>query len=285
MNPTLKKILAFLMVCITSIGILLCLFFLFLTWRARLPVTEKLQTALTQTSSILQTTVVGLDVIDQVVTNVYSSTLYLDDATAALSQTIASTGQFIDSAGTFIGEDLNNTISNTQSTIDSAQSTALVIDNILTTISSIPLIGINYNPSEPLGSALGKVSGSLDPLQQSLKNFQNNLTAARTNMQVFNDQLSLLSQNITSINQNLETAQKVIDNYREQVTSLINWVDNAVTSMPAWVTTVCVVISIFLLLLVMVQAAIMLQGIYLLKTPATEIIETSQPKPDNPLPE
>jgi hypothetical protein len=284
MSPTLKKILAVLMVCFTSLGILLCLFFLVLTWRIRQPVTEKLQTALIQTSSILQTTVVGLDVIDQVVTNVYSSTLYLNDATAALSQTIENTGQFIDSAGTFVGEDLSNTISNTQMTLQSAQSSALVIDNILTTLSSVPLIGINYNPSLPLSTALGKVSASLDPLQESLKNFQNNLTAARTNMQVFTDQLKLMSQNITNINQNLAASQKVIENYRDQVTSLKNWVDNAVISLPTWVTTMCVVISIFILLLVVVQAAILLQAIYLLKAPGIEIKETSEPKLDNPSP-
>jgi len=285
MSPTLKKTLAVLMVCVTSLGILLSLFFLVLTWRVRQPVTEKLQNALTQTSSILQTTIVGLDVIDQVVTNVYSTTLYLNDATAALSQTIANTGQFIDSAGSFVGEDLNNTITNTQRTLESAQSSALVIDNILTTLSSVPLIGINYNPSEPLSSALGKVSASLDPLQESLKSFQDNLTATRTNMQIFTDQLKLMGQNITNLNQNLAASQKVIDNYRDQVTSMKSWVDNAVTSLPTWVTTVCVVISFFILLLVMVQSAILLQAIYLLKTPGTEIKETSEPKPDNQLPE
>jgi len=284
MSPTLKKTLAVLMVCVTSLGILLCLFFLVLTWRIRQPVTEKLQSALTQTSSILQTTVVGLDVIDQVVTNVYSSTLYLNDATAALSQTIENTGQFIDTAGSFVGEDLNNTITNTQKTLESAQSSALVIDNILTTLSNIPLIGINYNPSEPLSSALGKVSASLDPLQESLRNFQDNLTAARTTMQVFTDQLMLMDQNITNINQNLAASQKVIDNYRNQITSLKNGVDNAVTSLPTWVTTMCVVISIFILLLVMVQAAILLQAIYLLKTPGTDLRAPSEPQPDNPLP-
>jgi methyl-accepting chemotaxis protein len=284
MSPTLKKTLAVLMVCVTSLGILLCLFFLVLTWRIRQPATVKLHTALIQTSSILQTTVVGLDVIDQVVTNVYSSTLYLNDATVALSQTIETTGQFIDAAGSFVGVDLNNTISNTQKTLESAQSSALVIDNILTTLSSVPLIGINYNPSEPLSSALGKVSASLDPLQESLTSFQDNLTATRTNMQTFTDQLKLMSQNITNINQNLAASQEVIDNYRIQVTSLKSWVDNAVTSLPTWVTTTCVVISFFILLLILVQAAILLQAIYLLKGPGTDINKTNEPKPDYPLP-
>jgi predicted PurR-regulated permease PerM len=276
MSPTLRKTIAVLMICVTSVGILLSLFFLVQTWRIRQPATEKLQSALRQTSGLLQTTLTGLDVIDQVVTNVYSSTLYLDDATNALAQTIQNTGQFINSAGTFVGEDFSNTITNTQRTLESAQSSALVIDNILTTLSNVPLIGINYNPSVPLNVALGEVSASLDPLQKALKGFQDNLATTQTNMQDFKDQILLVGQNITVINQNLASSKTVIDNYHAQVTSLQSWVDKAISSTPTWVSTMCVIISILLLLLVLVQAGILLQGIYLLSSPATEPTDTRE---------
>jgi len=266
MSPTLKKTFAVLMVIVTSIGILLSLFFLFLTWRVRQPVTEKLQTVSKQTSSLLQTTIVGLDIIDQVVTNVYSSTLYLDDATNALAQTIENTDQFIDSAGTFVGEGLNTTISNTQKTIESAQASAQVVDNILTTLANIPLIGIDYNPSTPLSTALGDVSASLDPIQESLIGFQDNLIATQSNLQLFVDQLELMEQNISDINQNLASSQAVIENYKSQVISMKAWLDNAVISMPTWITTVCIILTIFILLLIFVQGSILLQGIYMFQS-------------------
>ena len=284
MNPTLKKILSLLMISVTSIGIIICLFFIFLTWRIRQPTTEKLQSAARQTSALLDTTIAGLDVIDQVVTNVYSSTLYLDDATNALAQTIQSTGQFIDTAGAFVGEDFSQTITNTQKTLESAQSSALVIDNILTTLSSVPLIGINYNPATPLNVALGEVSSSLDPLKIALQNFQKNLLTTKTNMQEFSDQILLVGQNINEINQNLAASMVVIENYHAQAASLQSWVNNAITSLPGWVTTFCIILTIFILLLIMVQAAILLQAVYMLKSPAEEIIVSSPPTPDNPLP-
>ena len=264
MSPAFKKIIAVLMIIFTSLGLLLNLFFLVETWQIRQPVTIKLQSAFKTTSSLLQTTLVGLDVIDQVVTNVYSSTLYLDDATKALAQTVENTDQFFDSAGSFVGENLNNTITNTQRTIESAQSSALVVDNILTALSNIPLIGLDYNPQTPLSSALGDVSTSLDPLQESLQGFQDNLLATQSNLQLFVKQLEFLDQNISEINQNLAASQDVIDNYQEQVTSLKSWIDKAIISMPTWVTAMCVIISIFILMIIFVQGAILLQGIYLL---------------------
>jgi hypothetical protein len=270
MNPTLKKVIAVLMIIITATGMLLSIFFIYLTWRIREPTTQKLQTAFESTSSMLQTTIVGLDVIDQVVTNVYSSTIYISDATDALAKTLENTDQFIETAGSFMGEGFNTTISNTQKTLESAQSSALVIDNILTALSKVPLIGINYNPSTPLSTALGEVSSSLDPLQESLLGFQANLVSTQSNLEVFVTQLDLLKTNITEINQNLADSMVVIESYKSQVTNIKAWFDKAILSLPSWVTTFCIIISIFILLLIFVQSAIMLQGIYMLKSPDIE---------------
>ena len=264
MRPAQNKIIPILIIWVTAIGLLLSIFFLIQIWRLRQPVTDKLRSAVNQTSDILQTTGDGLDLISQVIKNVYTSTLYLDDTTNALAQTIQSTSLFIDSAGSFVGEDLINTITNTQRTLDTAQASALVIDNILTTLSRVPLIGINYNPSLPLNTALGEVSKSLDPLQESLKGFQSNLGSTRTDMQEFKDQLLILDQNISAINKNLASSQAVIDDYRTQVSILTSWADDAKTSLPVWVKTIFWILTIIILWLVLIQVGILLQGISLL---------------------
>jgi hypothetical protein len=264
MSGVSKKTLAVLMICMSALGILLSLFILFQVWRFRQPVTVKLQSNLNQLTNILQTTDEGLAVIDQVVKNVYTSTLYLDEATNAITLTIQSTNQFIDSAGTFVGEDLITTITNTQTALDSAQASAKIIDNILTTMSRIPLIGINYNPTLPLNTALGAVSTSLDPLQGTLKNFQSNLTTTRTNMQLLNRQISVLDKNIMQINKNLRQAQATIDNYRSQLSSLLSWSESAKTNLPTWITTTTWILTIIILWLVIIQIGMVLQGFILL---------------------
>ncbi|OGO60894.1 MAG: hypothetical protein A2032_07510 [Chloroflexi bacterium RBG_19FT_COMBO_49_13] len=261
MHPMPAKMLAVLMICVTVIGLLLSVFFIIQIWRYRPTLTDELTSAVNQTSMILETTGEGLDVIDQVVRNVYSSTLYLDDTTTTLVQTILNTDTFIDSASTFMGEDLINTITNTQQTLDTAQSSALVIDNVLTTLSRIPLIGISYNPTLPLNEALGEVSASLDPLRISLLTFQVDLMAIQLNIKDFNRQILILDQNINAINKNLKSSQGVIDNYQTQVESMQSWVKEAKISLPKGITTACWIITVIILWLVLIQLSVLLQGI------------------------
>ena len=265
-NPE-RNLISVLMIIVTTIGLLLSLFFIIQIWRLRQPVTTKLQSGVAQTSAILRTTSEGLDVIELVVNNIYSSTLYLDDTTIALADTLDSTDSFIDSAGQFVGEDLINTITNTQKTLESAKSSALVIDNIMSTLSRIPLLGINYNPSQALNTALGKVSESLDPFQGSLKSFQTNLNITRKNMQVFNDQLVNLDKNIRDINNNLDASRKVIDKYQSQVKILQTWMDEAGTSLPKWVRTTCWILTLIIMWLVLIQASILIQAFNRLSNP------------------
>jgi hypothetical protein len=252
------------MVGISTIGFLLGIFLLFQVWRNHQPITDNIQLGLDQSSAILQTTGEGLTVIDQVVKNVYTSTIYLDDATNALAETMQSTSGFMDSAGTFIGEDLINTITNTQTALNSAQASAVVIDNILSTISKIPLIGLTYNPKTPLNKALGEVSTSLDPVQTSLKNFQTNLDTTQANIQLLKDQISALDEKIITINSNLLKAQAAIDSYRSQVDLLKSSVERAKTNLPAWITKLAWILTAIIIWLLLIQIGILIQGITLL---------------------
>jgi flagellar basal body rod protein FlgC len=264
MSIASKKLFGIVMISISILGFLLSIFLIYQIWHYRQPVINGLQSGLDHASSLLQTTDEGLAVIDQVVSNVYTSTLYLSDATNTLAQTMQGTTSFMDSAGTFIGEDLINTITNTQTALDSAQASAAVIDNILGTISKVPFLGINYDPATPLNTALGEVTSSLDPVQESLKNFQTNLVTTHTNMQVMSDQLSALDKKIVTINENLAQAQTTIGDYRTEVNSIKLSVARAKANLSTWITAIAGIITLIILLLVIVQIGMLLQGITLL---------------------
>lgn len=264
MYTTTNKSYAILLVITTVIGLLFSLFFLIQTWRYREPVTKSLQSVVVQTSLVLVTTDQGLDVIDQVVKTVYTSTVFLDTTANELAQTAQDTNQFIGSAGVFLGENLINTITNTQVAIDSSQASAVVIDNLLTTLSRIPLIGINYNPSKPLNVTLGEVSASLDPLQISLIGFQKSLETTQANIQDFEQQIAVLDQTMVTITKNLEDTQVVLDEYREQLHSLQTWMNNAQISLPRWINTLAWLLTFFIIWLVLIQVGLLLQAINVL---------------------
>lgn len=260
MYTSANKSYAILLVISSVIGLLFSLFFLVQTWRYREPVTETLQSVVVQTSLVLVTTDQGLDVIDQVVKTVYTSTVFLDTSANQLAQTARDTNQFVGSAGVFMGENLINTITNTQVAIDSAQASAVVIDNLLNTLSRIPLIGINYNPSKPLNVTLGEVSESLDPLQTSLQGFQKSLETTQTNIQEFEQQIFILDKSMVTITKNLEDTQVVLSEYRQQLNSLQVWMDNAQVSLPRWINTLAWLLTLFILWLVLIQVGLLLQA-------------------------
>jgi ABC-type transporter Mla subunit MlaD len=278
MSVAAKKAIGIGMVCLSILGILLSVFIIYQVWHYRQPAIDGLQSGLDHASSLLQTTDEGLAVIDQVVSNVYTSTLYLNNATDTIAQTMLSTSNFMDSAGNFIGEELLTTITNTQIALNSAQSSAAVIDNILGTISKVPFLGINYAPKTPLNSALGQVTSSLDPVQESLKNFQTDLSTTQTNMQVLSKQLSGLDQKIETINNNLAQARKTIDDYRSEVQSIKLSVANAKANLSTWITVSATILTLIIISLVAIQIGMLLQGITLLAPERKDTEPPSRPQ-------
>ncbi len=264
MSPTAKKVIGVVLICITSVGFLLSIFLVVEVWNFRQPVIDKLQVGLDHTSTLLETADEGLYISEQVISNVYTSTLLLSDSSKALAQTMQSTTDFMGSAGSFVGTDLVNTITNTQTALDSAKSSALVIDNVLKGLSSIPLLGLNYNPSTPLNTTIGNISSSLDPVQQSLKEFQGQLDTTKSNVQGLTDQVNELDQKITTINQNLSEARSTIQNYRTSVASIKVTVANAKASLAAWITALASILTVIILLLIILQVGLFLQGILLI---------------------
>jgi hypothetical protein len=283
MGAGLKKTLTFLVVILSSLGILLSIFLLIQVWRFRQPLTNQLQVQLDQFSGTLHTTDDALTIIDQLVENVYTSTIFLDDTTTALSLTLENTNQVIDSAGIFIGDNLISTITNTQAALDSAQASARVIDNILTAISRIPLIGINYNPEIPLNVALGDVSSSLDPLPEILTSFQADLKTTNTNLSEFTGQITTLDQNIASLSKNMEQAHVTISDYRNQLASLISLADHAKVNLQAWMTAFAWALTTITLWLLITQLAVLFQSLSIhsqAKTEPPDKTEKQIPEPD-----
>ena len=270
MGAGLKRTLSITTVCLSSLGVLFSVFILIQVWRFQQPLDNQLQTQLDQFSGTLHTTDDALVIIDNLVKNVYTSTIYLDDTTTALSQTLANTNQFIDSASVFIGDNLISTITNTQAALNSAQASAKVIDNILTTLSRIPLIGVDYNPELPLNVALGDVSSSLDPLPEVLINFQMSLKTTYSDLNGFVGQINALDQNITSIIQAMEQAKVTISDYHTQLSSLIALVDDAKENLHTWLNRMTWILTAIILWLFITQLTILFQGLVFLAPSSSE---------------
>ena len=78
------------------------------------------------------------------------------------------------------------------------------------------------------------------------------------------DTLSGLEKKIVTINQNLAQAQTTIDNYRSEVNSIKISVANAKANIAAWVTAIAGIMTLIILLVVVLQVGLLLEGITLI---------------------
>lgn len=96
----------------------------------------------------------------------------LDASATTLGQAqtnIEEVGPLLDSIQALLGEEAPGTIIAMQAGLESAQSGARAMDQMLRVLSSLRfLTGVSYNPEEPLDAALQGISDSLDPMPPAL---------------------------------------------------------------------------------------------------------------------
>jgi uncharacterized coiled-coil protein SlyX len=264
MNPLPRRIVGVGMIIAAIVWMLISLFFLVQIWRLRQPVTDWVVTNLDLLYTTCSTTENGLMVIESTVANFSDTTTALETTTIAAAQSLHDTGLLVDTLSTLVGEELPTTITNTQTALSSAQTSAVVIENVLYGLASIPLIGINYSPEVPLSQALGQVSASLDALPGSLEDIQGDLDNTHTDLSLLEENLITINQNIQVINDNLTLAQGVIDDFQVQVRQLKTRLDNSRNSAPDWTRTGALILTIVVLWQGFSQASILVQGIDML---------------------
>src|SRR5260221_12730175 len=90
-----------------------------------------------------------------------------------------------DSLNRLTGRNFPAAITATQASLASAQGSALLIDNVLAALTSIPFSPVAaYKPDIPLHTALGQVSTSLDALTPSLASINTSLAAGQGSLRV-----------------------------------------------------------------------------------------------------
>src|SRR5207244_3419001 len=124
----------------------------------------------------------------------------LQTTTLALAQTIHDTTPTLDSLASLTGQDLPTAISATQTSLASAQTSAQLIDNVLTALTSIPFSPVGaYKPAVPLHTALAQVSSSLDVLAPSLATINASLASDQTNLAVVQAELTNVAETTKGI--------------------------------------------------------------------------------------
>jgi methyl-accepting chemotaxis protein len=259
-----KKIIAVVMILVSIISLAVSLFLIVQLWKNQDDLTEKLVDGLTSVSDSLTTTGDGLVVVNDTLSNVSTSVSALSDTTLTLADNVNKTSNTIDSFSTLFTKDIPTTITNTQTAIISAQTSAAVIDGVLTGLSSVPLIGLDYNPEESLSSALGEVAASLDQLPRSIQGIGGDLDSTSTSLLNLQTDIQSISVNVSTISKNLDDAQLIVVQYEKQIDELQTTIGQSIVQAPNWIKYAVWALTFLIVWMMVAQAGLLVQGIHLM---------------------
>ena len=221
MKPTFSRITGLALVIAAVMGLVLSLAGLILLegFASRistnlLSTLEYLDRALAITSDGLETAESSLLAADSALDSLVSTLDGVNESLQGMDPTLTA-------LSTLLGKDLPETIKATQDSLDSAQTSAKNIDNVLTSLSRIPFLGtLVYNPDVPLNETLGEISDSLDAIPRSLRDAKSGLDTADKNLATITSDLDNVTQSTDQIGLSIADALLVMDEYQTLVADM-----------------------------------------------------------------
>lgn len=209
----------------------------------------------------LSTTADGLALADTSLSQAQTTVGTLEQTLSGVSLGISDTVPVLDAIADLLGEQLPTTIGVTQETLYSVATSAQMVDDVLTLITSIPFLGTaSYSPDMPLHQGFEEVATSLDGIPASLEAAEGGLTVTHDNLLVLQQDFSSMAGDIGLVATSLEDARSVLDQYQKIVQDLQGMLSSARRSLPDWLTGVQVAASLVLIWLGIAQLGLITQG-------------------------
>jgi hypothetical protein len=261
MKNIIPRLIGAALIVAAAAGMLFSVFALVQVWRIKPALVSGLGYEVDVIHATVSTTSAGLITVSDTMKTATENVAALQNTTIALAQSIHAAQPMMDTLVKLLGQDLPNTISTTQTSLDSAATSATLIDNLMGTISGLPLLGLDkYAPAVPLHIALGEVSGSLGNLTIPLIGITANLTTDKSNLTNIETEVTLMSGEIAQIKGNIDNARQVIIQYQQENEILLAQVDAARKGLPTWINNLAWFLSIALIWLFITQIGLLLKG-------------------------
>ena len=255
-----RKIFGIGLITLAISGLLISVFALVQVWRLRLPVANQIYDGLMFAEKIVNTTSSGLDVIDTSLTNVKKSITTLEESTLTMAQSIEDTSNLIGSFSELFSGDLKDTLENTKLSVVAAQSSALIIDNLLYGLSRIPILGIDYAPPKPLNKALKEIGETLTDMPDSMEDISVSLSDSNDNLLSLKTGINEIATSFAGFQADLTAAQTVVNDYQTNMREIKSSLDNAQEKIFNWSIWIAVILTILIIAIGVAQVAAIMQG-------------------------
>lgn len=255
------RTLGILLIIFSSIGLLFSLAGITVSWIVKPGIQQDLLAIVDTLQNTLTNTGDGLNIIDVALDNVKSNLGIIVTTLDNLDGTLLEVSSSLDTSADLVGDDLRQTIIETQIALSSASSSAELIDDTLSIISRIPFIGANYQPEVPLHTSLNTVAESMDEIPESLELMEGNLTETADGLRLLNDNMLELSYELPKFETDLEDAQSVLKEYRSIIGETEEQLQKLQRNLPRTLTLLAIFISGTLFSLAVAQSVSLFQGI------------------------
>jgi len=254
---TLGKIL----VVLSSLGLLFSIAGIIFCWVVKPGLQRSLLEISGSIEDTLSNTDQGLIVLDSALDNVNSNLEIIVSTFENLDGTINGISTSLDSSAVLVGDDLRQTLLETQIALSSAATSAELIDKTLSIIAAIPFLGAKYQPAVPLHTSLETVAVSMDDIPKSLETMELSLSDTSEGLVLLNDNLSKLSDDLAKFETDLADAQDILVKYRRIITNTESQLSNFNENLPRNLTLIILFISGTLFSLAIAQCITLFQGI------------------------
>lgn len=125
-----------------------------------------------------------------------AAALALEDSAGALRTVeggLANADPLLGSVGDLLGDELPTTIESTRSALVNAQEGAAAMDRVLR---ALRLLGVDYDPEQPLDESLAETADSLAPLPASLEAVERDLDTSRRDLSEVTDELGKVREDL-----------------------------------------------------------------------------------------
>jgi len=234
MKWQMKRPFGMLLVLVGTLSLVLSLFCASQVWRLRLPFQEGLLNGLELIDSTLEATTGALALAHDSLNAASSSADTLAASVETLGKSLQDTAPLLETLATLVGEDFPQTIGTAKTSLQSAQTSARLIDSVLRALTFFNRD--LYNPPVPLHTALSQVSSSLDGLPGSFATMEASLVATNRNLTLVEEDVTRIAADIELINTNLKAAEEVIAQYQQVLAKITPEIGKLESMIPRWVT-------------------------------------------------
>jgi len=260
-NPPTLRALGILFIILSSLGLLFSLSGIIGTWVIKPRIESGVLDLIHIFHDTLSTADEAIEILDGTIEDSITNLGLIETSFVNLGTTVESISSSVDASATLIGDDLRLTVIQTQIALSSAATSAEIIDNMLSFLASIPLLGANYQPDVPLHISLEQVAGSLDDIPDSLETIEESLTKTSAGLETFSTDLAVLAGNIDTLSEDLSGVQSVLDDYAIIVERALKRTETLESNLARNLIFLSIFISGMLLWLGVAQVNVFLQGL------------------------